>query len=71
MDEVLAAGIGYDITLTRPIPVYFTYITAWAETDGQVEFRPDLYGRDGHVELVAGRDRDPSDPAPVAETLAP
>jgi murein L,D-transpeptidase YcbB/YkuD len=71
MDEVLAGGIGYDVTLTRPIPVYFTYITAWAETDGQVEFRPDLYNRDGHIELAAGRDRDPSDPAPVSEMLAP
>jgi murein L,D-transpeptidase YcbB/YkuD len=71
MDEVLAAGIGYDVNLTRPIPVYFTYITAWAETDGQIEFRPDLYNRDGHIELVAGRDRDPSDPPPISETLAP
>lgn len=71
IDEVLAAGIGYDVTLTRPLPVYFTYLTAWAETDGQVEFRPDIYGRDGQIELAAGRERDPSDPAPVAETLAP
>ena len=25
-----------DVTLTRPVPVYFTYITAWAETDGRI-----------------------------------
>ena len=31
-EEVVAAGQPLDVTLTRPVPVYFTYITAWAET---------------------------------------
>lgn len=52
----------FDITLTRPIPVHFAYITAWAERDGHVEFRPDIYGRDGAAELVG--DHDPEAPAP-------
>lgn len=69
VEDVLAAGQAVDLTLTRPIPVYFTYITAWAEPDGRIEFRPDIYGRDGTGD---GRDghRDPDQPAP-APGLAP
>jgi len=44
---VLEQGQALDLNLTRPVPVYFTYITAWAEADGQVQFRPDIYKRDG------------------------
>jgi L,D-transpeptidase YcbB len=59
-----------DVTLTRPIPVYFAYVTAWAEPNGRVEFRPDIYGRDGLRELSSDRERDPDAPAPV-QTLTP
>jgi murein L,D-transpeptidase YcbB/YkuD len=59
-----------DFTLSRPLPVYFVYITAWAERTGDIEFRPDIYGRDGAVDTVAEMDRDPALPPPQA-TLAP
>jgi len=52
----------FDVTLTRPLPVHFTYITAWVEDNGRVEFRPDIYGRDGASELVG--DKDPDAPPP-------
>lgn len=68
--QIVEAGQAVDVTLTRPVPVYFVYITAWAERDGDVEFRPDIYGRDGAVDQVAEMDRDPNEPAP-AVTLAP
>ena len=55
----LEQGQALDVNLTRPVPVYFTYITAWAERDGEVEFRPDIYKRDGAVDQVAEMDRDP------------
>ena len=58
----------YDVKLTRPIPVHFAYITAWAEEDGRVEFRPDIYQRDGAAELVG--DDDPDAPPPP-RTLSP
>ena len=67
---VAAAGQAVDVNLTRPIPVHFVYITAWAERDGEVQFRPDIYGRDGAVDMIAEMDRDPNDPPPRA-TLAP
>lgn len=69
--DILAAGQPVDVSLTHPVPVYFTYITAWAELDGRVIFRPDMYGRDGVRELYASNDRDPADGAPARFTLAP
>lgn len=71
IDSIIEGGQAIDLTLTHQIPVYFTYITAWAEPGGPVQFRPDLYGRDGAPTLVAGRDRDENDPPPPPQTLAP
>ena len=45
--DVVASGNASDFNLTRPVPVYFAYITAWAEPDGTIQFRPDIYARDG------------------------
>jgi murein L,D-transpeptidase YcbB/YkuD len=47
VSEVHASGNALDVRLTRPVPVYFAYITAWAEPNGTIQFRPDIYGRDG------------------------
>jgi murein L,D-transpeptidase YcbB/YkuD len=69
--EVLAAGQALDVTLKQPVPVYFTYVTAWAELDGRIIFRPDLYGRDGVRDLNAVADRDDGDGPPRRFTLAP
>jgi murein L,D-transpeptidase YcbB/YkuD len=69
--DVLAAGQPLDMTLTRPLPVYFTYITAWAEPNGRIIFRPDIYSRDGMRDLVASGERDPDEGPAPAHTLAP
>ena len=71
VDEILASGSAADITLTRQMPVYFTYVTAWVEANGRVEFRPDIYGRDGLRELSSDRERDPDAPALPTQALAP
>jgi L,D-transpeptidase YcbB len=34
------------VTLSRPIPVHILYWTAWAEEDGTIHFRRDIYNRD-------------------------
>ena len=34
------------INLKRPIPVYITYFTAWADEDGTLNFHHDVYGHD-------------------------
>ena len=44
------------IPLEREIPVYFLYWTAFVDDDGEVQFRPDLYGYDEkHTQALEGR----------------
>ena len=71
VQEILAAGNPLDLNLTHPVPVYFAYITAWAERDGAIQFRPDIYGRDGVHDAVAGHDRETADAPAPRWTLAP
>lgn len=47
IDEVIRSGQRLDVKLTAPVNVYWVYITAWATPDGVVQFRPDVYQRDG------------------------
>jgi len=32
--------------LARPVPIYVTYVTAWATRDGRIHFRKDIFERD-------------------------
>ena len=41
-----ASGARKSVRLETPIPVIFTYLTAWVGRDGLVQFRNDLYARD-------------------------
>jgi murein L,D-transpeptidase YcbB/YkuD len=41
------SGERLDVRLKRPVPLYFVYVTAWATEDGVVQFRRDLYNKDG------------------------
>lgn len=47
IDQVIRGGDRKDARLTRPVPLYWVYVTAWATPDGVVQFRDDIYGRDG------------------------
>lgn len=47
IEEEFEGGQRRDVSLARPVPVYWTYITAWATPDGLVQFRNDIYNRDG------------------------
>lgn len=56
-EDVIAAGHAIDLNLAKRVPVYFDYITAWAEpSNGQIMFRPDIYGRDGIRETSGTHD---------------
>ena len=37
------------VALAHPWPVELLYRTAWTKLDGEVEFRRDIYHRDGPV----------------------
>jgi L,D-transpeptidase YcbB len=47
IDAVINSGQRTDVKLEKPVPVYWVYITAWATPDGVVQFRPDVYRKDG------------------------
>jgi murein L,D-transpeptidase YcbB/YkuD len=42
-----ASGERKDISLKKPVPLYLAYITAWATEDGVIQFRRDIYLKDG------------------------
>lgn len=74
IDEAIRSGERIDAKLTTPVPVYWVYITAWSTPDGLVQFRDDIYLRDG-LGSVAASAALPQAPAPrssaEAERLAP
>ncbi len=41
------------VRLKKPITLFFAYVTAWATEDGVVQFRPDVYQKDGVGEIAA------------------
>jgi len=46
VDSVIRMGEREDVKLKTTIPLYMTYVTAWANADGVVHFRDDIYNRD-------------------------
>ena len=40
------------VNLKEQVPVYVTYLTAWVDKDGTVNFRRDVYGRDKILEAA-------------------
>jgi L,D-transpeptidase YcbB len=47
IDEIIKAGERKDAKVAKPVPLYWVYVTAWATSDGVVQFREDIYNRDG------------------------
>ena len=51
--QMKETGERLDVKLKKPVPLYFVYITAWATEDGVVQFRRDLYLKDGLGPMAA------------------
>ncbi len=47
VEAVKESGERKDVRLKRPVALHFVYITAWATADGMVQFRRDVYRKDG------------------------
>jgi len=47
IDAVIKSGERKDARLGKPVPLYWVYVTAWATPDGVIQFREDIYNRDG------------------------
>lgn len=66
LDELLASKDEQWINLTKPIPVYILYFTAWVDGSGAVRFHPDIYDRDQRLRPDAERQLAAA-PLPVPE----
>lgn len=47
IDETIASGERVNARIANPVPCYWVYVTAWATDDGGVQFRDDIYNKDG------------------------
>ncbi|MGD0317688.1 MAG: L,D-transpeptidase family protein [Xanthobacteraceae bacterium] len=47
IDRVIKSGEQKNAQLTRPVSLHWVYITGWATPDDVVQFREDIYGKDG------------------------
>lgn len=54
VEKTLETEQNYRISLTRTMPVYLVYWTAWVDNQGAIHFRDDVYGRDERLEAVLG-----------------
>ena len=55
VDEWVADDTTRTIRLDKPLTVYLMYMTAWADEDGTVNFREDLYGHDTRLKAALKR----------------
>jgi murein L,D-transpeptidase YcbB/YkuD len=44
---VIKSGEQKTAQLVKQVPLHWVYITGWATPDGVVQFREDIYARDG------------------------
>jgi murein L,D-transpeptidase YcbB/YkuD len=47
--KAMDAGKEKYVTLSKPIPVFIGYFTAWVDSDGLLNFRDDVYGHDAKL----------------------
>ena len=51
IDDVVHKATTISAPLAEPLPIMLTYQTAWADSEGNVQFRADIYGLDGSSEV--------------------
>ncbi|WP_374307330.1 murein L,D-transpeptidase [Dongia sp.] len=54
IDEVLKTAKTTLVKLQNPLPVHITYMTAWVDEDGVMQFRKDAYSYDDLPDLPSG-----------------
>ena len=58
IDKAVASGRNQHIKLTKKIPVHLAYWTAFADDQGVIQYRDDVYGRDERLAEVMGLSED-------------
>jgi murein L,D-transpeptidase YcbB/YkuD len=49
INQEIATGGTVHVPLPEAVPVFVVYETAFADADGRLQFRPDVYGRDAEI----------------------
>jgi len=49
IDQAIATGGTTETNLPQPVPAFVVYETAFADADGRLQFRPDIYDRDTEI----------------------
>ena len=62
IDAVFKSGDRIDARLAQPVPIHWIYMTAWATPDGLVQFRDDIYNKDGLGNAIPVASRTPTEP---------
>jgi murein L,D-transpeptidase YcbB/YkuD len=47
INQAVRSGDQVNVSLTKAVPLHWVYVTAWSASDGVVQFREDIYNRDG------------------------
>jgi murein L,D-transpeptidase YcbB/YkuD len=59
IDQAIATGSTTRSDLPQPVPVFVIYETAFADANGRLQFRPDIYGRDAEIWTQLDPERQP------------
>ncbi len=62
IDATFKSGERIDARLAQPVPIHWVYVTAWATPDGLVQFRDDIYNKDGLGSAIPVASRTPTEP---------
>ncbi len=65
IESQIATGDHQEIKLSRPVSVTWVYLTGWANAEGAVQFRDDVYG----IDTVGAGAQAQADPDPIATAL--
>ncbi|MBC7950468.1 MAG: L,D-transpeptidase family protein [Rhodospirillaceae bacterium] len=60
IDDLIIDANTKTLKLEKPLTVYLMYMTTWADEDGTINFRDDLYGHDGRLKAALKRPRTPT-----------
>lgn len=52
LDDIWEGGAITQASFDQPIPVYFSYMTAWVDQNGVLQSRADVYDRDAALDAV-------------------
>jgi murein L,D-transpeptidase YcbB/YkuD len=55
LEEAINSGKSSGLVLTKPMPIFFTYWTAWVDQAGVLQLRPDVYHRDRRLLRLWGK----------------